>query len=359
MNIIDRYLINELLKTSSTVLLVLLVLMIGNTLVTLLSDVTDGEIASAYIGPLLVIAIVNHLVLFMGLSMFLGGIMAFGRLYKDAEMSAMLACGMGPKDFFRPVIKVALPLALVGFVLSVYVLPHLAQLQKDFVNVAERPSIETSLRPGEFHSVPGGVFFLEELDGNQLMNVFIYSQSDDGSDSVQLAASGQIDDTERGYALTLRDGTVYQTNALGEVSRINYAEYWFRIDVLKLGVVSEVMAAIPTIELMRSKNLMYIAEWQWRFSIPIGCLLLSILAFPLSHTSPRKGAFAKIGYAILIYIIYSNLLSFGRNMLMNGKISPFIGLWWVHFLILGLIVFLCIRQYGWPLRSTNVIRSTK
>ena len=348
MSITDRYLIKEFLKTSSAVLLVLLVLMVGNTLVKLLSEAADGEMASAYIWPLLVITIANYLVLFMGLSMFLGGMLAFGRLYKDAEMSAMVACGMGPKDFFRPLLMVAMPLAIMGFVLSVYIVPRLAQLQAEFSSQAERPSIETSLRPGEFNRIPDGVFFVESLDGSQLSNAFIYSQAEDGSDSVQLAASGEIKDTKRGYALKLRDGTIYQTNIEGEVSRIHYQEYSVNIEAPKPRAIGEVMAATPTLELMQSKHLDHVAEWQWRFSVPIGCLLLSLLAFPLSHSAPRKGAFSKIGYAILVYIVYSNLLCVARGMLQSGKVDPLLGMWWAHIPLIILISVLFWRQYGWP-----------
>ena len=289
--------------------------------------------------------------------MYLGGMLAFGRLYKDSEMSAMVACGMGPKDFFRPLIKVALPLSLLGFALSVYVLPKLAELQAQFTNVAERPSIETSLRPGEFNRIPNGVFFLESIEGSQLKNAFIYSQDKSGGDSVQLAASGHIKDTDRGYELKLRDGAIYQTNAEGEVSRINYEEYEVHIEAPKPRAIEQLMASTPTLDLMKSSNLDHVAEWQWRFSVPIGCLLLSLLAFPLSHTSPRKGAFSKIGYAILIYIIYSNLLSVARGLVQNGKVDPLIGMWWAHIPVILLIGILSVRQYGWPNATAKTVDS--
>ncbi len=359
MRIIDHYLIKELLKASAAVLLVLLVLMVGNTLVKLLADAADGEMASAYIWPLLAITLANYLVLFMGLSIYLGSMLAFGRLYKDAEMSALLACGMGPWDFFRPLLKVALPLTLLGIVLSAYVLPRLAQLQEQFSSEAELPSIETALRAGEFNPIPDGVFFVEELDGGQLHNTFIYSQDKDGSDSVQLAAAGDVRDTPRGYALTLRNGVIYQNNIQGEVTRIHYDEYEVHIDAPKPPPIDAVMAGIPTLTLMRSDKLHHIAEWQWRLSVPLGCLLLALLAFPLSYTSPRKGAFAKIGYAILVYIIYSNLLTAARSALQSGKVPAEIGMWWAHVPVVVLIIVLCLRRYGWPGRGARRLSASE
>ena len=62
------------------------------------------------------------------------------------------------------------------------------------------------------------------------------------------------------------------------------------------------------------------AEFQWRLSVPIAAVLLGpLLAFPLSVTSPRQGRFAKLGIAIVIYLIYSNLLILMEAWVADGK----------------------------------------
>ena len=89
------------------------------------------------------------------------------------------------------------------------------------------------------------------------------------------------------------------------------------------------------------------AEVQWRLSIPLAAFLLSMLAVPLSYTSPREGRFGKIVIAILIYIPYANLLVLARKWIASGIIPSWVGLWPVHFAVFLIIVFLLIRRHGW------------
>lgn len=346
MRILDRYLMSEYVKTSAAVLLVLLVLMVGNTLVKLLSSAAEGEMAGSYVWPLLVITLANYFVLFMGLSLYLGGMVTFGRLYKDTEVSALVACGAGPWVFFRPVLKVAVPLTALAFILSLYVAPKLAQLQAEFLFAAESPSIETVLREGEFNQVSNGVIFVESDEDSELQNIFMYRKDERGNESLQLAQRGRIQDIPRAYAVDLYDGVIYQYAVSGNTNRIDYQEYHSEIPKPGLPAIEPELPAIPTIDLLKSDNPFHIAEWQWRFSLPIGCLLLSLLAFPLSYTTPRKGVFGRIGYAIVIYIIYSNVLGVAKSMVQSQKIPHELGMWWAHVPVLCLIAFLCWQQYG-------------
>jgi lipopolysaccharide export system permease protein len=48
-------------------------------------------------------------------------------------------------------------------------------------------------------------------------------------------------------------------------------------------------------------------------------------------------------YAVLIYLIYSNLLNLTQNFVSQGKISVFVGIWPIHVLAF-LIAFALIRN---------------
>ena len=98
--------------------------------------------------------------------------------------------------------------------------------------------------------------------------------------------------------------------------------------------------------LLNSDDLESIAELQWRFSIPFAALLLALLAIPLSYTSPRQGRYSKIAIAILIYVPYANLLVLSRKWVAAGTIPPWVGLLWVHLLVIVLIFILTVRRYG-------------
>ena len=48
--------------------------------------------------------------------------------------------------------------------------------------------------------------------------------------------------------------------------------------------------------------------------------------------------------AVLIYIIYINMISIAQAWLVQEKISPIIGLWPVHLIFLSLTIYLFYRR---------------
>ena len=75
------------------------------------------------------------------------------------------------------------------------------------------------------------------------------------------------------------------------------------------------------------------AELQWRLSIPLMVFTLTLVAVPLSRVNPRSGKFAKLLPAVIIYIFYANFMFIARNATASGKIPLWIGMWWIHLLV--------------------------
>jgi lipopolysaccharide export system permease protein len=73
-------------------------------------------------------------------------------------------------------------------------------------------------------------------------------------------------------------------------------------------------------------------------------LVLTLVAVPLSHLRPRQGRYARVGFAIVVYFVYSNLLSAAKVWVEKGQLSPWIGVWWVHLLILAFGLYLVMRE---------------
>jgi lipopolysaccharide export system permease protein len=115
---------------------------------------------------------------------------------------------------------------------------------------------------------------------------------------------------------------------------------------------------LATAELWGSDNPYHRAELQWRLSIPLATLLLAILALPLSYTTPRKGRYSKLALAILIYLMYSNLLGVGQTWAERQMVPAWLGIWWVHGFALLLILFWWLRRSGGLLQIVRRRAST-
>ena len=73
-------------------------------------------------------------------------------------------------------------------------------------------------------------------------------------------------------------------------------------------------------------------------------LVLTLVAVPLSKLRPRQGRYARVGFAIILYFVYSNLLSASKVWLEKSELPPSIGVWWVHLAALGLGLYLVGRE---------------
>jgi lipopolysaccharide export system permease protein len=67
---------------------------------------------------------------------------------------------------------------------------------------------------------------------------------------------------------------------------------------------------------------------------------LTLVAVPLSRVNSRSGKFAKLLPAVIIYILYANFMFVARDATASGKIPLWIGMWWIHLLviIIGLLL---------------------
>jgi lipopolysaccharide export system permease protein len=73
-------------------------------------------------------------------------------------------------------------------------------------------------------------------------------------------------------------------------------------------------------------------------------LVLTLVAVPLSKLRPRQGRYARVGFAIVVYFVYWNLLSASKIWLEKGELAPAIGVWWVHAAALALGLYLVMRD---------------
>jgi lipopolysaccharide export system permease protein len=95
-------------------------------------------------------------------------------------------------------------------------------------------------------------------------------------------------------------------------------------------------------ELLEGNTFTHFAELQWRISVPISVVVLGLLAVPLARTSPRQGKYGKLFVAVLIYFIYTNMMSIGQKAVERGDLNPLVGVWPAHLamlLIVGVMVF--------------------
>jgi lipopolysaccharide export system permease protein len=173
-----------------------------------------------------------------------------------------------------------------------------------------------------------------------------------------LAARGRriVDPATGEQSFVLYDGRRYE-GVPGEGDFLvvdEFAEHGMPVRPDEEDELVEAVAAKPTLDLLRSRSLADRAELQWRVSLPLSVLVLALLAVPLSRTSPREGRYARLGMALFIYLIYTNLLSIARVWVERGIVDDTVGMWWVHAIVALFALWLMARESGWLVRAPPV-----
>jgi len=80
--------------------------------------------------------------------------------------------------------------------------------------------------------------------------------------------------------------------------------------------------------------------------------VLAVLAVPISHLRPRRGRLSRVWLAVLLFILYFNLLSAGRTAIEHGTLPAAAGLWWTHLAVI-ITVLLITQLPAWLARWRN------
>ncbi len=138
--IIQRYIVREIMSTFAATLLVLLLIIVGNTFVRLLGKVSGGGLPLDALGKLVFLGSINGLIKLVPIALLIGMMLAFGRFYRDHEISAMHSSGMGPKQFYKGIFLFVGPLTLVIAGLTLFVIPGLERTSNNVKQeIQQRP----------------------------------------------------------------------------------------------------------------------------------------------------------------------------------------------------------------------------
>ncbi|HLW73749.1 MAG TPA: LptF/LptG family permease, partial [Gammaproteobacteria bacterium] len=94
--IVDRYLAKEAALTVGAVTGVLLLILLSNKFAGLLGDAAAGRLPRDTVFTLLGLASIKFFIVVVPVSLFLAIMLTLGRLYRDSEMTTLMACGVGP-----------------------------------------------------------------------------------------------------------------------------------------------------------------------------------------------------------------------------------------------------------------------
>jgi lipopolysaccharide export system permease protein len=355
--IVFRYLSREVMLTLSAVSAVLLVIIMSGRFIKYLAQAASGALDPGVLFLIMGYRLPGFMQLILPLGLFLGILLAYGRLYLESEMTVLSATGMSQQRLLAMTMAPAAIIALLVAWLSLSLAPLGAAQFSQLINQQDAMTEFDTLVPGRFQALRDEtrVTYTETLsqDRINLGGVFISEKrlSSDQKDrgiSVLVADKGRQERRPDGSRyLILDNGYRYDGNpGQADYRAIKYDTYGVLLPKPEVSQDVSDRDAIPTMKLVTGE-VKDTAELQWRLSLPLLVFIVTLMAVPLSRVNPRQGRFLKLLPAILLYMAYLTILVSARGALEKGKIPAALGLWWVHVLFLAIGLGL---MYWEPLR---------
>ncbi|TMH68948.1 MAG: LPS export ABC transporter permease LptF [Betaproteobacteria bacterium] len=347
--IFHRALLREFAGLAGAVFMTLFAIAVTTQLIRLLGKAAGGSIPTDAVIAFLGFFALGALPVLLSLTMFISVLLTLTRGWRDSEMVIWFTCGLPLTAWLKPVMLFALPQIAVIGALSLFISPWAAQMGAQYAAKLESRDDVSRVTPGVFGETSNKerVFFVESVSGesNQVQNVFL-SSVQQGKGGVSMSRTGRTETAPNGDRfIVLEQGRRYEGSPGDEEYRITeFDRYAVRIETRENTEPERTHKNSPTWALVTNPTNANLAELIWRIGIPLSSLVLVLLAIPMSFVNPRAGRSANLLFALLTYMVYSNLLSVSQARVSQGRLDFSLGWWLVHAGMVLLLVVLFAQR---------------
>lgn len=331
---------------------ILLLIFMSGRFIKYLSQAALGNISPDILFLVMAYRLPGFLELILPLGLFMGVLLAYGRMYLESEMTVLHACGYSQNKLLGATWVMASIVALAVAALTLYISPKgMAKVEQLFAEQASKTAFDL-LVPGRFQNLNIGnrVTYAGSLseDKRVMYDVFVAEfTADSESANVLYAERGvqRVDKITGNRFLILQNGRQYQ----GVPGQASYRELSFEsYGVLIAGSDTEIRKvkeeAIPTSMLMSRDDEVSRSILYWRISLIILVPIVVMIAVSVCKVNPRQGRFMHLLPAMLIYILYLGLLILAKKKSSEGDLDPLITFVGVHMVFFATALLLFFRE---------------
>ncbi|MDY6987980.1 MAG: LPS export ABC transporter permease LptF [Thermodesulfobacteriota bacterium] len=368
-SIINRYIFREMMPPFfiSLVLFTFLFLMAEILDVTELVVNHGVNVSSVFL--LLLCSVPSLLVFVFPMSTMMGVLLAFLRMSNDNEIIAMKGGGFSLYRLLPPVFVFCFIGFLATAFMSIYGSPWGRLSFKALLLKTATSNIHVGLKERTFNdSFQDVMVYVSKIDGREktLTDVFIEDRQTSGIVSTVVAPKGKFfsDPESNQFQLTLFNGMINNVNEQDNtVHFLSFDTYDFNLKLAhvlsakkhgrksrKEMSLAELRQSLDQTGKNTPRYKAILMEYHKRFSIPVACFVLGLIAVPLGiHSRLTKRSFGMV-LGLFFFLIYYILLSAGWVVSESGICPPVIGIWGPNLVIgaVGLYLLICNAKERQP-----------
>jgi lipopolysaccharide export system permease protein len=348
--IIDRHILKQVSLPLAAALVIGLLMLLADRMVRLLDATLGKKNSFTVVFEMLAYLVPHYLGTALPAALFLGLLMGFGKMSANSETDAFMASGIGLNRMARPVILLGVLLALFAFAVMGWVQPHARYAFRAVMFDVQNVDVFYLAEEGVFMQAGDRTFIIDRLDRgkNSFEHAFIYQDKGaEGSDTVT-SASGSLIENPSGQrpTLQLKDGhrlsfkqapsVTAAAPAVGETTEFAIADTplgRLSKDIFRPRGQDERELTLPELYASidnpppRTTKEEVASELSERLVVTISILILPFLAIPFAVGSRRSSRGFRTGVALVLIVVYNEIINRGADAANNGVASPLVTLW--------------------------------
>ncbi len=303
-------------------------------LIKILGQAAGGKVASADVIALIGFTSLGYLPVLLILTGFISVLWAVTRSYQDSEMVVWFASGVSLLSWIRPVAFFGLPVIVLTALLTFFGTPWANRQSAELKQRYEKRDDIAKVSPGKFQESASSdrIFFVESVAGDlgKVQNIFV-NTINNGRSSVIVAKEGSIEIDKNGDKfVVMSKGRRYDgLPTERDFQMMQFDRYGILTEPQTKSLSEDKSAKSMTMmELLENQSSSYNqGELLWRVSLPLMGIVLMFLAVPLGFVNPRVGRSANLIIALLLVVVYLNMINIMQASVVQGRMR-FTMAWW-------------------------------
>jgi len=373
----DRYILKEITPPFLIGLVVYSFVLLMNQILLLSELLIARGVPLRAVLDLLVYLIPSVLAFTVPMSVLMGILAGLSRMSSDAEITAFKTLGISYKRLLRPVLLFSFLGFLATSILTLYLAPRANYRWVQTFSESVLARVQFNINPREFNdSIPNTMLFIQDITPEMgWRNIFMYSATPPDEPKVILAREGRLNfyPEERRATIELFDGVIhsYSLNDIEDYRITSFGHYEEELDVegafprigakkrvrekdikelWKDGIgIRQELQEFPAdqkntvlFNLKKRESISHWIEIHKKIALPFACMIFALLGLPLGAFTKKGGRTSGFTLSIGIILVYYIMITAGEQIAMEGRITPFLGMWGpnILFLVAGLYFFI-------------------
>ncbi|MEJ2091424.1 MAG: LPS export ABC transporter permease LptF [Syntrophobacterales bacterium] len=355
--IIHRYLIAEIISPFLVSLLAFTTIVFSGRLLIITRMILVKGIGLGAILASALFLFPYLLVFTLPMAATVGIILALMRLSVDHEMLALKTAGLSYVRLLAPILGFALVVALFTLFLSTYGSPWGQRSNRELLTEVVKRRADLALQEQTFNTdFQNLTLFVNRVapHGGLLEGLFINDWREEENPQTIYAQSGRIryDPAQKSMILRLSEGVVLRWGTeLGHRQTVKFKTYELPLRLFKFSSSGQVSEREMSIRELRegikaaapgSKRFVHlVVELHQRLALPLGALLLCLLAIPLGLSPRIHGRSWGLIVGLLVFLIYYVVFTASWRLAFTAHLNPAVAPY------LANILFALVAIYFW------------